>query len=345
MIMNALSPRFSSRSTAALALFLSLAAGQAQAQTSNSPDSSKQAARDALAKQEGDVDQTALLKAALTAQDKQYSLIRKGKTSLTYDFSYAYVGAQQIDAKFDDSRLTLFSIQNTRAHTVTNTVSADYGVLDNLTANVSLPLVSKFSESDKFSGNVHGFGDIGLGLRWQPMAMSRDLPSLTTSASLRVPSGRSPFKVVAGQGLSTGAGYTALSLGANTSKVMDPVALFGSVSLTLGVPVRHLSQQLNGATLTGVDPGSSIGFGMGFAYALSYKVSTTVSFQETISAKTKLHLADGSTSMTAPQTSGQLSFGLGVRASPQTTVNVSVGVGLGPDSPAFTLGFNLPLNF
>lgn len=343
--MNSLATRLSSFSASALLLSLGLfATSQAQAQAPSS-DSSKQAARDALAKQEGDVDQTALLKAALTAQDKQYSLIRKGKTSLTYDFSYAYVGAQQIDAKFDDSRLTLFSIQNTRAHTVTNTVSADYGVMDNLTANVSVPLVSKFSESDKFSGNAHGFGDIGMGLRWQPMAMSRDLPSLTTSATLRLPSGRSPFKVVAGQGLSTGSGYTALSIGANTSKVMDPVALFGSVSLTLGVPVRHLSQQLGGATLTGVDPGASFGFGMGFAYALSYKVSTTVSFQETISAKTKLHLADGSTSMTAPQTSGQISFGLGVRASPQTTVNVSVGVGLGPDSPAFTLGFNLPLNF
>lgn len=331
---------------------LLLTTAQAQSQTNDKPldggkDSSKDAAREALAKQEGDSgDQTALLKAALSAQDKQYSLIRKGKMALTYDFGYAYVGAQQINARFADSTLTLFNIQNTRSHTVTNSFSADYGLRDNMTANVSVPLVSKFSESETYSGMSNGFGDIGLGLRWQPMALSRDMPSFTTSTTLRLPTGRSPFKVTAGQGLSTGSGYTALTLGANTSKVMDPVALFGSVSLTLGAPVRHLSQQLNdNAVLTGVDPGASFGFGMGFAYALSYKVSTTVSFQETISAKTTLILADGRTSQTSTQTSGLLSFGLGVRATPQSTVNVSVGVGLGPDSPAFTLGCNIPLNF
>lgn len=325
-------------------LTIALLTSAAQAQTP-SPDS-KDAAREALAKQAGDSDQTAILKAALSAQDKQYSLIRKGKTALTYDFGYAYIGAQQINAEFADSILTLFNIQNTRSHTVTNSFSADYGLRDNMTANVSVPLVSKFSESESYSGISNGFGDIGLGLRWQPMALSRDMPSFTTSTTLRLPTGRSPFKVTAGQGLSTGSGYTALTLGANTSKVMDPVALFGSVSLTLGAPVRHLSQKLNDtATLTGVDPGASFGFGMGFAYALSYKVSTTVSFQETISAKTTLVLADGRTSQTSTQTSGLLSFGLGVRSSPQTTVNVSVGVGLGPDSPAFTLGLNIPLNF
>ncbi|MCV2353253.1 transporter [Paucibacter sp. B2R-40] len=322
-------------------LLLSAAHAPAQAQSTDSKD----AAREALAKQDSDTDQTAILKAALSAQDKQYSLIRKGKMALTYDFGYAYIGAQQINARFADSTLTLFSIQNTRSHTVTNSFSADYGLRDNMTANVVVPLVSKFSESETYSGMSNGFGDISLGMRWQPLALSRDMPSFTTSTSLRLPTGRSPFKVTAGQGLSTGSGFTALTLGANTSKVMDPVALFGSVSLTLGAPVRHLSQQLNSATLTGVDPGASFGFGMGFAYALSYKVSTTVSFQETISAKTRLILADGKTSDTSTQTSGLLSFGLGVRASPQTTVNVSVGVGLGPDAPAFTLGCNIPLNF
>jgi hypothetical protein len=38
-------------------------------------------------------------------------------------------------------------------------------------------------------------------------------------------------------------------------------------------------------------------------------------------------------------------MGLGYRVSPKTTVNVSVGIGLTPDSPQFTIGMNLPLNF
>jgi opacity protein-like surface antigen len=84
---------------------------------------------------------------------------------------------------------------------------------------------------------------------------------------------------------------------------------------------------------------------MGFSYALSYKVSTTMSLQETVSARSRLKFADGSSSKTAMQTSGMLNLGLGLRVSPKTTLNFSAGVGLTSDSPDFSLGMNMPLNF
>ncbi|MDC8785031.1 transporter [Paucibacter sp. hw1] len=343
--MTALFSRPSTAAAPALLLTLFIHVGLAQAQTAaTSGSTSTDAVRDALAKKEGDVDQAALLKATLTAADKQYSLIRKGALALTYDMGYAYIGSQVINAKFTDSTLTLFNIQNTRSHTLTNTISTDYGLMDNLTGNVTLPLVSKYSQSDSFSGITNGIGDLSMGVRWQPLELSRDMPSLTTSATFRLATGRSPFKTINGQGLGTGSGYNGLTLGANASKVMDPVAIFGSVSLTLGMAASHLNQTVGSATLVKMSPGPSLGFGMGFAYALSYKVSTTMSFQETISARSHLTMLDGTTNATATQTSGVLSFGLGVRASPKTTMNVSVGVGLSPDSPSFTLGFNMPLN-
>jgi len=176
---------------------------------------SADAARDALAKKEGDVDQAKLLKETLTAADKQYSLIRKGKIAATYDLTYSYIGQQTIKADFTDNTLTLFDIQNTRSHTFTNTVSADYGVMDNLTANVTVPFVSKYSQSENFSGLSNAFGDISLGARFQPFALSRELPALTATASMRLPTGRSPFKTIDGQGLSTGNGYTSFSAGVN----------------------------------------------------------------------------------------------------------------------------------
>lgn len=301
-------------------------------------------AKDALAKKEGDVDQAALLKETLTAADKQYSLLRKSKLALSYDLSYAYIGSQFINAKFTDSTLTLFQIQNTRSHTVTNTVSADFGLRDNLTANATIPIISKYSQSEAFAGLSHTVGDISLGARWQPFELGRDLPTITASGSMRLPTGRSPYKVVSGQSLATGSGGAALTTGLNASKVLDPVAVFGSASLTLSAPIKHLSQQLNGQVLSDVRPGPSFAFGAGFAYALSYKVSTTLSFQESLSMRSKLTLQDGTVSRTAQQTSGILNFGLGVRMAPQTTVNFSLGVGLTTDSPSFTLGLNLPLN-
>lgn len=333
------SPRFGLRTLALTALTLSLTV--AQAQQAGGSD----AARDALGKKEGDVDQATLLKETLTASDKQYSLLKKGKWAATYDLTYSYTGQQQIDAKFTDSTLTLFKIENTRAHTVTNTVSVDYGLRDNLTGNVSLPLVSKYSESTTFSGMSHGFGDLNVGARWQPFEMRRDAPSITTSATVRLPTGRSPYRSIDGQNLSTGSGTAGLTLGVNASKIIDPIALFGSASVGLSMPARHINQVRDNVTLVAVHPGPSLTLGGGFAYALSYDVSTTMSLQESLSFPSKLVFEDGTSSRTSVQTSGMFNLGLGVRTSPQNTINMSLGMGLTSDSPDFTLGMNMPLSF
>ncbi|TAK94125.1 MAG: transporter [Aquabacterium sp.] len=337
---HSISPsRFGLRALALAALTFMLSVAQAQQATGND------AARDALGKKEGDVDQAALLKETLTASDKQYSLLKKGKWAATYDLTYSYTGQQQIDAKFTDSTLTLFKIENTRSHTITNTVSVDYGLRDNLTGNVSLPLVSKYSESTTYSGMSHGFGDLNVGARWQPFEMRRDAPSITTSASVRLPTGRSPYRTIDGQNLSTGSGTAGLTLGVNASKIIDPIALFGSASVGVSMPARHISQVRDNVTLVAVHPGPSLTLGGGFAYALSYDVSTTMSLQESLSFPSKLVFEDGTSSRTSVQTSGMFNLGLGVRTSPQNTINMTLGIGLTSDSPDFTLGMNMPLSF
>jgi len=111
------------------------------------------------------------------------------------------------------------------------------------------------------------------------------------------------------------------------------------------LPAKHLNQVRDSLILRSVAPGPSIGIGGGFAYALSYDVSTTMSFQETVSFPSRLEFADGTHSRTGLQTSGMFNMGLGVRMSPLTTVNLSVGIGLTADSPDFTFGVNLPLNY
>jgi hypothetical protein len=349
------------RLTAAAALSLlastafaqSSAAPAAPAASASATQPSTEAARDALAKKEGDVDQAKLLKETLTATDKQYSLIRAGKLAATYDLTYSYIGQQTIDVSFDDTgKINNFALTNTRGHTITNTVSADYGLADNLTANLTVPLVSRYSQSESFSGLTNAPGDVSVGARFQPFALSRDLPTLTTTATLRLPTGRSPFKTIESQGLGTGQGYPSLTIGANTSKIVDPVALFGSLNFTVGAPAKHLSQIRGNTTLTEVRPGPAISWGAGFAYALSYNISTSLSFNESISGRSKLTLVDNPpstnpprTALTTTQTSASVNMGLGVRVSPATTVNFTVGIGMTSDTPDFTFGINLPLQF
>jgi hypothetical protein len=210
----------------------------------------------------------------------------------------------------------------------------DYGVRNNLTANVSMPFISRFSDTTGYSGVSHSLGDLGLNVRWQPIEVKRDEPNFTITGGVRLATGESPFKVDSEKGLATGSGINTFSLGANATRIVDPVALFGSV---------------NGATLREVKPGASFGFGLGFAYALSYKITTSVSFQEMISARSTLTFQNDNradpltTAQTQTQAAGILSFGMGYRFSPKTTVNVTVGAGLTAAAPNLSLTMSMPL--
>lgn len=328
-----------------------LAAGAALALISLSafaqPSDGSEAVRNALGKQEGDVDQSDLLKDTLTSKDKQYSLLKRGKIAATYDLTYTYVGQQSIDATFDPTTkaLTQFQIDNNRSHTFTHTVSVDYGLLDNLTGTFSAGLVNRYSESSSFSGLSHALGDMTIGARWQPFELKREMPSITASGTLRLPTGRSPYRTDATKNLATGSGTTAITGGLNLSKVIDPVALFGNASLTYSLEASHLAQARSGKILTAIKPGPSLGYGVGFAYALSYDISVNFALQHSISWASTLKFQDGTKYRTSLQNSAMMNYGMGIRFSPTMSVNVTLGVGLTSDSPDFTLGFNMPLNF
>jgi hypothetical protein len=333
------------RSLLALAVCGLLVQPLAQAQQSTPATSapSSDAVRDALAKKEGDTDNTTLLKDTLTAVDKQYSLIRKGQIQLGYELNYSYIGQDKINTDLSSGQATLFSIQNSNSHTITNTLMLDYGLLNNLTANVSMPFISRYADNTNYSGVSHTIGDVGLNVRWQPLEVKRDAPTFTVTAGARLATGESPFKVDAEKGLATGSGINTFNLGANVTRIVDPVALFGSLNLGYGLPARHLHQLLSGATLTEVKPGPSVGFGLGFAYALSYKITTSFSFQEMISARSTLTFDNGKSAKTQTQSAGILSLGIGYRFSPKTTVNVTVGAGLTPSAPNLSLTMSVPL--
>jgi hypothetical protein len=343
------------RSLLALAVCGLLVQPLAQAQQSSTASAaapatsapSSDAVRDALAKKEGDADNTTLLKETLTAVDKQYSLIRKGQVQVNYELGYTFIGQDKINTDLSSGQATLFSIQNSNSHTVTNTLMLDYGLRNNLTANVSMPFISRYADNVGYSGVSHTLGDLGLNVRWQPLEVKRDEPTITITGGVRLASGESPFKVDSEKGLATGSGINTFSLGSNVTRIVDPVALFGSVNVGYGLKAKHLNQQLYGATLREVKPGASFGFGLGFAYALSYKITTSFSFQESISARSTLTFEDGAGSRTKAQTqtqsAGILSIGLGYRFTPKTTVNVTVGAGLTAAAPNLSLTMSVPL--
>ena len=319
-------------------LFVSILASDAYAEEKTSVDK----AREALTKQEGDSDSAKQLEEVFQAAEKNYSLLKKGKQSMSYSFDYSYFGDQRFDIEIVNNSVRNLDVTPAATHTFTNSFSYDYGLLNNLTVSARVPLSSKFDTQDELSNT--DLGDISFTLRWQPLAYIPGKPSITLFSSVKTKTGVSPYEIDVNRELSSGSGYYSVSGGISTSKVIDPVVLFGSLSVTYNFEQEDLNQVRGARLLRTVEPGMSFSLSGGYSYSLSYDTSLSASVQISYSDETLLHFSDGSAAKAQDQVSSLLNFSLGNRISEKTIINTNVGFGLTEDSPDVLIGFSLPIN-
>lgn len=305
----------------------------------------KDAASGALQQKEGDASTKTNLEEVFTKVETQYSLSKRGSYSATYDLDYTYYRDSRLDLALNDSSSTLtrLRVEEDAQHSLTNTFTFQYGLLDNLTLTASLPLVAK---SDNLKDETTaGLGDVGFGARWEPFPLKQGRLPLILFGSLSTKTGDSPYEVDPVRGLSTGKGYYSVGGGASTRKFIDPVVLFASVSANYGFKESDINQRRGSRVLEEFEPGISGGVSFGFAYSFNYDVSLTMSYQQSFNTASKFTFDTGETSEPADQTSASLGFSLGVRVSQKTIVNTSVGIGLTEDAPDVSLGLSFPLDF
>lgn len=312
---------------------------------SATPPSGADTARDALKQKEGDATTEKNLEEVFKAAEKTYSLLKTGKVALQYQADYSFFRDSRIDIAISDSSSTLsrFRIEEDAQHTITNSFDLSYGIHDNLTLNVSLPLVTKFDTQNDL--NTTGLGDLGIGLRWQPVPLKRGLPSTTLFANLSTATGDSPYETNLSKDLSTGKGYYGVSVGGSVSKVADPIVLFASLNYSTATQVSGLDQQRGGRILETVQPGDSLGMSMGLAYSLNYDVSITASYQQSYAFSSTYYFSNNEYVSTAASTSASVNMSLGLRTNPKRIVNVTFGYGLTEDTPDVMLGFSIPIDF
>ena len=305
-------------------------------------------AANALQKQEGDATQETNLQEVFTSNERQYSLIKKNEISTFYDLDYSYYRDTQINAAVNEGSLYQLRVDEDASHTITNTFSFQYGVLDNLTFSASVPLVAK---SDNLKDTTTaGLGDINFGARWEPFPLKNGRLPLILFGSLSTKTGDSPYEINPITDLSTGKGYYSAGIGASTRKYIDPVVLFASASANYGFKETGLNQVRGGPgsdtvrILDEFEPGITAGFSFGFAYSFNYDVSMTMSYQQSFNTNTSFTYSNGESYDSADQTSSMFSIALGVRVSPETIVNGTLGIGLTEDSPDVSLGLSFPLD-
>jgi len=298
-------------------------------------------ARDALAKQSDDEDSTRQLEEVFQAAEKNYSLLKSGGKSLGYSLDYSYTSDSRINLEVVNGTIRNANVTPSASHSFTNSFSFDYGLLNNLTLNVRVPLASRYDTQRSLS--VTDFGDVSLSLRWQPFAYVPGKATISVSSSLNTKTGVSPFEIDTSRQLSTGSGTYSFSGGLSVSKVLDPVVLFGSLNSSYALEENGLNQIRGGRILKTVQQGQSFSFSGGFSYSLSYDTSLSISTQVGYNTETKLIFTSGVAS-SPDSVNGSMSFSLGIRVDPKTILNTSFGFGLTEDASDLSLGLSYPIN-
>lgn len=275
----------------------------------------------------------------LSAAGRQYSLLREGTIGLSYTFSYSYYSGNVI--------AEATRVERRSNHNFTNTISAEYALWNNLTLSTGIPFVYKYNKVGTSSEqDATDFGDISLGVTWQPFKAGGRIPTTIFSLGASIPTGTSPYRIDLNNNMATGAGYYGVSGGVSLSKVIDPLVTFGNLSYGYGFPENGLSQHWSkNETLTKVEPGGTIGLAFGFGYALSYQASLNMSAQFGYALGSKYTINDTGTYNSGTSLSSSFNIGTGWRITPARSLYVSLGIGLSDGDPDVSLSIKLPFEF
>ncbi|MFZ3057146.1 MAG: transporter [Smithella sp.] len=274
----------------------------------------------------------------LSAVSRQYTLLKKGTIGLGYTFGYSYYSGDVITDK----------VEQRSNHNLTNIIDTEYAILNNLTVSANIPFAYKYNKvGTSSSQDATDFGDISLGVQWQPIKAGGIYPTTILSAGVTFPTGSSPYEIDPSNSLSTGNGYYSFSGGVSLSKTLDPLVAFGNLTYSYGLEQDGLSQYWKSvnATLTKVDPGSAIGFAIGFGYALSYQASLNLSTQFTYSFGSKYFFENGGVYESGSYVSSSFNVGTGWRVTPTRSVYFTLGIGLTINDPDFAFAIRVPFEF
>jgi opacity protein-like surface antigen len=274
----------------------------------------------------------------LSAAGRQYTLLKQGTIGLSYNLAYSYFSSDAIS----DVKL----IERRSNHNLTNTITAEYALFNNLTISAGIPFAYKYNRVGTASAQeATDLGDITVGLTVQPFKAGGSIPTPIFSLGASFPTGTSPYEVDQTETLATGAGYYSVGGGFSLSKVVDPLVAFGSLNYNYGFKQSVDQYWSKTQTLNEVEPGGSLGLSMGFGYALSYLASLNMSAQVSYSFGSKYTINKTQTYESGSSLSASFNVGTGWRVTEARSIYVSMGIGLTNNDADFSLNFRLPFEF
>lgn len=236
---------------------------------------------------------------------------------------------------------------------ITPFINLRVGLAKDLQFEVKVPWMYRRDKEFFISGDsgiertIEGknWGDIDAALYYQLVRERGSIPDIVLNIRGKSITGKDPYgletELVEGKErlaeLPTGSGHYGISSGLTFVKSSDPAALF----LTLGY---FYNFERNVGVKRGVDygkikPGDSLEFGLGMAYALNEKLSTSISYQERLTFKSK---QNGKKVTNSDVNVGIMYFGGSYALSNKTALSLSVGIGVTNDAPDVTVELRTP---
>jgi len=238
-------------------------------------------------------------------------------------------------------------------HTITNNLSLESGIRDNLSFGATVPFVFKYDKSGTAeSRDVTNLGDISVELKYQPLKTGQGYPSPIFSTEYTLATGKSPYEMNPATELATGSGVESISQRVSFSQPFDPVNAFGSITYTHLIKKRNINQVRGARVLDEVDPGALVGASVGFGYAVSSRMSLSIGLSATYIYSTDYYwLVDDKGEINVEKTSSNdtlsasLSLNTSWRITPGRTLIIGIGKGLTTANPGFSFSIRMPVSF
>ncbi|MBI2236045.1 MAG: transporter [Magnetospirillum sp.] len=253
------------------------------------------------------------------------------------------------------------SIEATQANrdAVTGTLGLRYGITNRLEAELRIPYMYRQDSTTNTVVNTnntvattsltdHGLGDIEGAVHYQVNEGEGSWPFFVANLRVKSTTGTGPYDTKRNslgieEELATGSGFWGIEPSLTVIAPSDPAVFYANIGYLWNV-ARDIDKVVaNNRTVSRVDPGDAIRFGVGMGLSLNEKVSFSIGYQHDWIMKTTTTFAETGDFNSETLNVGSMNFGVNWQISPDTALNVNIGIGVTNDAPDVRLMARMPI--
>ncbi|MCL1113458.1 transporter [Shewanella basaltis] len=296
------------------------------------------------------------------------------KFTVEPSFTYSYYSRKDLILRgflaLDAIFLGNLNLDRIRTNTTQFDLTTRYTLNDYWQFEIGLPYLYRWSQYDsvgegnssqryetaKISGGQ--IGDMTAAVYYRLNTESYDWPDWVWNVKVRAPTGRDPFGIALETSdtgnltypteMASGSGVWSVSTGFSLAKTFDPAIVFFNVNY--GASFKEKFDDLSGAAGKSpgeIDLGNYFDYSLGLAFAVSERMSLSMSFNQRFYSKTKQRPEGGEWEKIPRTDTNTASLGIGatLALSPNLSMVTSIGAGLTEDSPDYQISLRFPYRF